>query len=111
MAQAVARAAGSLPPDCRCLLFGVNQVVVGGTMFDVTAYMDRKQHALAAFESQLAYNDFRLKILHRDHAATVNVEDPAIQHAELFADLRPDELAPTLAMAEPLYRHLLRDSQ
>ena len=78
-------------------------------MFDVTAYMDRKQHALAAFESQLAYNDFRLKILHRDNAATVNIEDPTIQHAELFADLHPHELAPTLTMAETLYRHLLRD--
>lgn len=109
VAHAVARAADALPDDCRCLLFGVNQVVVGGTMFDVTAYMDRKQHALAAFESQLAYNDFRLKILHRDHAATVNIEDASIQYAELFADLRPHQLASTLAMAEPLYRFLLRD--
>ncbi|MEE2887037.1 MAG: PIG-L family deacetylase [Planctomycetota bacterium] len=109
VAHAVVGAADALPADCRCLLFGVNQVVVGGTMFDVTDYMDRKQHALAAFESQLAYNDFRLKILHRDNAATVNIEDPSVQHAELFADLRPAELAPTLAMAEPLFRHLLRD--
>lgn len=109
VSHAVTSAADALPDDCRCLLFGVNQVVVGGTMFDVTDYMDRKQHALAAFESQLAYNDFRLKILHRDNAATVNIEDPTIQYAELFADLRPHELAPTLTMAETLYRHLLRD--
>ena len=109
VAHAVARAASALHADCRCLLFGVNQVVCGGTLFDATGYMDRKQHALAAFQSQLAYNDFARKILHRDHAATVNVEDPAIQYAELFADLRPAELQNVLEMAEHLYRHLLRD--
>ena len=111
VSHAVTRASGALPEDCRCLLFGVNQVVTGGTMFDVTAYMDRKQHALAAFASQLEYNDFKLKILHRDNAATVNVEDASIQHAELFADLRPSELSRVLGMTEPLYRYLLRDTQ
>jgi LmbE family N-acetylglucosaminyl deacetylase len=111
VAHAVVRAAAALSPSCRVLLFGVNQVVSGGVMFDVTAFMEQKQHALAAFQSQLAYNDFALKILHRDHAATVNIEDQAIQHAELFADLRPKELAKVLQMAEPLYRYLLRDSE
>ena len=109
VSHAVARASGALRPDCRCLLFGVNQVVVGGTMFDVTVSLERKKRALAAFESQLAYNDFFVKIQHRDHAATVNIEDQSIQYAELFADLRPDELGDTLAMAEQLYRRLLRD--
>ena len=109
VSHAVARGDKALPSDCRCLLFGVNQVVVGGTLFDVSGYMDRKQHALAGFQSQLAYNDFALKILHRDHAATVNVEDPSIQHAELFADLRPAELMTMLQSTEPLYRRLLRD--
>lgn len=110
VARTVAEAAGVLPADCRCLLFGVNQVVVGGSMFDLSAYMERKQEALAAFASQLAYNDFRQKILHRDHAATVNVEDPAIQYAELFADLLPGELAEVADLVEPLYRRLLKDT-
>lgn len=109
VSHAIVRAAGSLPPHCRVLLFGVNQVVCGGVMFDVTAYMDKKQRALAAFESQLAYNDFKEKILHRDHAATVNVEDAAVQYAELFADLRPDQLQPCLRKVEPAYRFLLKD--
>lgn len=109
VAKTVAGLAGELPADCRCLLFGVNQVVVGGSMFDLSAYMERKQQALACFGSQLAYNDFRQKILHRDHAATVNIEDPAIQHAELFADLPPGDLLAVEAMAEPLYRRLLND--
>lgn len=109
VAHAVTAASDALDPDCRCLLFGVNQVVMGGTMFDVSDYMDRKQHALAAFASQLAYNDFARKILHRDHAATVNVEDPSIQYGELFADLRPADLAPMLASLEPIYRRLVGD--
>ncbi|MCA8955361.1 MAG: PIG-L family deacetylase [Planctomycetes bacterium] len=109
VARAVAQCSGDLPADCRCLLFGVNQVVVGGTMFDTTEYVERKQDALAAFRSQLAYNDFALKIRHRDHAATVNVEDPSIQYAELFADLRPAELEAVQALTDPLFRHLLRD--
>ncbi len=109
VSHAIVRAAGALPQDCRVLLFGVNQVVMGGVMFDVTDYMDRKQHALAAFESQLAYNDFKEKILHRDHAATVNVEDASVQHAELFADLRPRDLRRCLEKVEPAYRFLLKD--
>jgi LmbE family N-acetylglucosaminyl deacetylase len=109
VSHAIVRAAGALDENCRVLLFGVNQVVMGGVMFDVTAYMDKKQHALAAFESQLAYNDFKEKILHRDHAATVNVEDAAVQYAELFADLRPKELESCLERVEPAYRFLLKD--
>lgn len=110
LARTVAACADALPADCRVLLFGVNQVVCGGTMFDVSDLMDVKQHALSAFASQLAYNDWRRKILGRDHAATVNVEDPAVQHAELFCDLRPHELQPLADLVEPVYRRLLRDA-
>ena len=109
VAAAVADAALALPADCRCLLFGVNQVVPGATLFDVSELMDAKQHALGAFQSQLAYNDFKVKILHKDHAATVNVEDGKVQHAEMFADLRPAELPRARELAENLYRFLLRD--
>jgi hypothetical protein len=109
VAHAVAEAALALPRECRVLLFGVNQPVQGGAMFDVSSLMDRKQHALAAYASQLAYNDFQAKILHRDHSATVNVENPAIQYAEVFADLAPHELVSVRDQAEALYRRLLRD--
>ncbi|MDA0932583.1 MAG: PIG-L family deacetylase [Planctomycetota bacterium] len=108
LAWSMAEASDSLDPGCRCLLFGVNQVVVGATMFDVGAFMEQKQHALSAFESQLAYSDWREKILHRDHATTVNIEDPAIQHAEIFVDLRPAELREVRDLATRLYRRLMR---
>lgn len=108
LAWSVAEASDALDRDCRCLLFGVNQPVVGATMFEVGDYMEQKQHALSAFASQLAYSDWREKILHRDHATTVNVEDPAIQHAEVFADLRPEELREVRDLAARLYRRLMR---
>lgn len=109
VAAAVASESRSMLPDCRCLLFGVNQHVVGGTMFDVSGFMEQKERALASYRSQLAYNDFKDKILHRDHGATLNIEDAAVKQVELFADLRPDELMRVRELAEPLYRHLLRD--
>lgn len=110
LARTVAACADALPTDCRVLLFGVNQVVCGGTMFDVSGLMEVKQHALSAFASQLAYNDWRAKILGRDHAATVNVEDPTVQHAELFCDVRPHELPGLADSVEAVFRRLLRDA-
>ena len=103
LAWATAEAAAALPTDCRCLLYGVNQVVPGGTMFDVGAWIERKQDALSTFVSQLAYNDWREKILHRDHAMTVNIEDPTVAYAEVFADLRPDALPVVRARAAALF--------
>lgn len=109
VARAVAAAgAAVLAPQARMMLYGVNQVVPGGAMFDCSELMDVKQHALAAYESQLYYNDFALKILHRDHAATVNVEDRAVQYAELFAVLRPHELEDVRVAAERLYERVAR---
>ena len=109
VAAAVASESDAVPSDCRCLLFGVNQNVVGGTMFDVSAQIEQKERALKTYKSQLAYNDFTRKILDRDHGATLNIEDAAVRHVELFADLRPGELSRVRDLAEPLYRHLLRD--
>ena len=109
VAHATAACADALPADCRVLLFGVNNAVTGGTMFEVGEFIEKKQHALAAFESQLAYNDFSEHIRHRDHAATINVEDPAVEYAEVFADLRPADLPKARDLADSLIRFLLRD--
>ncbi|MGE0141929.1 MAG: PIG-L deacetylase family protein [Planctomycetota bacterium] len=92
VAWAAADLADRLDPATRCLLFGVNQPVPGGTMFDIGDFVEQKQRALSAFESQLAYNDWRDKIRHRAHSMTVNIEDPAIVYAEVFADLRPSQI-------------------
>ncbi|MEM7203376.1 MAG: PIG-L family deacetylase [Planctomycetota bacterium] len=106
VARAVAGAADALPPACRVLLFGVNQPVSGGVMFDVSELAEEKRRALACYASQLAYNDFAAKVLHRDHAATVNVEDPAVQHAEVFADLVPGRLPAVREATESVWTAL-----
>jgi len=111
VSEALVTTADALPEDCRVLLFGVNQPVPGATMFDVTDLIEQKQHALAAFASQLAYNDFALKIRHRDHAATVNIEDPAVQYAESFADLRPGDLAAVRDHVRGVYHYLFRETR
>ncbi|HLQ37969.1 MAG TPA: PIG-L family deacetylase, partial [Planctomycetota bacterium] len=109
VASATVRAAAALPRDCRCLLFGVNQVPTGGSLFDTTDVYAHKRHALEAYRSQLAYIDFAALSEHRDRAATVNLDIGGVRYAELYADLRPDQLARAHALAEPLQRLLLRD--
>ncbi|HMQ22305.1 MAG TPA: PIG-L family deacetylase [Planctomycetota bacterium] len=86
LARAACDARDFLPRDCRILLFGVNQVVPFGSLFDYSDLVDAKDRALACFASQLAYVDFKTKALCRDVAATVNVEDRAVTHAELLAE-------------------------
>ena len=109
VAAATAAAADALPAGCRCLLFGVNQVPAGGTLFDTTAVYQRKRHALSAYRSQLAYIDLVGLSEHRDRAATVNIDISEVVHAELYADLRPDQLQPAFALADQLQRLLLGD--
>lgn len=106
---AVVQAADALPADCRCLLFGVNQVPPGGTLFDTTDVQALKRHACEAYASQLAYIDFAKLSEHRDRAATVNIDTGNVTYAELYADLRPSQLARAFALADPLQRLLLGD--
>ena len=89
--RAIARAACAqrerLGAGCRVLLFGVNQVVAFGALYDYSDLVEAKQGALACFQSQLAYLDFASKVMHRDQAATVNVELPEVTHAELLLEV------------------------
>lgn len=111
VADAVASVADAIPPECRCLLFGVNQVVPGGTLFDTTDTYGAKRHAVEAYRSQLAYIDLPGLSEHRDRAATVNLDVPGVQYAELYADLRPDQLMRARDLCAPLYRLLLKDGE
>jgi LmbE family N-acetylglucosaminyl deacetylase len=109
VAAATARAAAALPADCRCLLYGVNHVVPGGTLFDTTDAYALKYRALQAYASQNAYIDLPGMSEHRDRAATVNLDIGGVLYGELFADLKPDELPRARTMSDSLQRLLLRD--
>lgn len=109
LADAVAAAADALPGDCRCLLYGVNHVPPGGTLFDTTDSHAAKVQALQAYRSQNAYIDLPAMCEHRDRAATVNVDLPAVRYVEPFADLRPAELLRAGELARALQALLARD--
>ncbi len=87
LAERACAARASLPSLCRVMLFGVNQPVAFGALFDYSALASKKKEALSQFDSQLAYLDFATKVLQRDQAATLNVEDPAVTHAELLLEV------------------------
>lgn len=107
VAFAAMRAASALPSDCRCLLFGVNYFPAANALFDTSALWPKKRHALEAYASQIVYFDLPGLGDHRDRTATINVNVPGITHAEMFTDLRPDQLARAHDLWAPLHRMLL----
>ncbi|MCA8976914.1 MAG: PIG-L family deacetylase [Planctomycetes bacterium] len=109
VAVATAEAAAALPDDCRCLLFGVNHVVPGGVLFDISDTYPTKYQALKAYASQNAYIDLPGMSEHRDRAATVNLDIGGVLYGEMFADLRPAEMPLCKDRAIALHRMLLRD--
>lgn len=82
LARAACDARDALTESCRVHLFGVNQVPSFASLYDYTDLLEVKQEALACFETQLAYLDFAAKVMHRDQAATVNIEITSITHCE-----------------------------
>ncbi|MFQ5505456.1 MAG: hypothetical protein ACE5F1_11755, partial [Planctomycetota bacterium] len=91
VARAACKARAALPGETSVHLFGVNQTVPFGSLYDYTRLAETKKRALACFESQLAYLDFASKVMYRDQAATVNVEMPEVTHAELILAVRVED--------------------
>jgi LmbE family N-acetylglucosaminyl deacetylase len=110
LAAATAAAAAALPADCRCLLYGVNHVPPGGTLFNVTDLYPRTYKALQSYASQNVYIDLPGLSEHRLRANTVNVELPGVLNGELFLDLRPHELAEVHALQDRLHRLIQRET-
>ncbi len=89
--RAVLGAAARSQVRPRLHLYGVNAQVLAGALYDVTALWETKKRAVERFGSQLAYMDL-LGLGHAvDHARTVNIEDPAIEYVEGYADLRAED--------------------
>ncbi len=107
IAFAAMRAADELPHDCRCLLFGVNHFPVANALFDTSALWPIKRHALEAYASQNVYFDIPGLGDHRDRTATINVNVAGVTHCEMFADLRPSQLARAHDLFAPLHHLLL----
>jgi LmbE family N-acetylglucosaminyl deacetylase len=109
VAKATADAAHALPAGCRCLLYGVNFVPSGGTLFDTTDYYPKSYEALKAYASQNAYIDLPGMSEHRERAATVNLDIPGVLYGEMFVDVRPHELAEVHALQDRYFRRIQRE--
>lgn len=79
-------------PRRRVLLYGVNAPVPHAALLDTTSAWDAKRAALACFATQLEGQDLLAKAEACDRARTVNVDDPAVVHAEGFTVLDSDRL-------------------
>ncbi|HEX5052803.1 MAG TPA: PIG-L family deacetylase [Planctomycetota bacterium] len=110
VAKATADAAHALPAGCRCLLYGVNFVPSGGTLFDTTDVYPKSYEALKAYASQNAYIDLPGQSEHRERAATVNVDIAGVLYGEMFVDLEPHELPAVHALQDRLHRWIQRDA-
>ena len=110
IAAATAAAAHALSPECRCLLYGVNFVPPGGTLFDTTDMYARNYRALQAYGSQNAYIDLPGMSEHRERAATVNLDIPGVLYGEMFLDLLPHELVQAHALQDRFFRFIQRET-
>lgn len=110
VSKATADAAHALPAGCRCLLYGVNFVPAGGTLFDTTATYPKSYEALKAYVSQNAYIDLPGMSEHRGRAATVNLDIGGVLYGEMFLDLTPAELPEMHALQDELHRRIQREA-
>jgi LmbE family N-acetylglucosaminyl deacetylase len=79
-------------PETTLLLYEVNTESMASFLLDISAVAERKRAALAAFASQLGLIDIVEKADARGRARTVNVDLPAVTHAEAFMDLAPERV-------------------
>jgi LmbE family N-acetylglucosaminyl deacetylase len=77
--------AGAAAP--RLLLYEVNTECMASFLLDITPVAAAKAQALAAFASQRGLIDLVVKADARSRARTVNVDLPAVTHAEAFLEL------------------------
>jgi len=96
-------------PDCTLLLYEVNTEGMASFLLDITSVAERKRAALAAFASQLGLIDIVDKADARGRARTVNVDLPAVTHAEAFMELAPERVGEVQARLADLAASLQLD--
>ncbi len=92
----------AVPEDADIMVVGINNMGLPNTLVDITELLETKERALRCFETQLAYLDFATKVIYRDKAATVNIEDERVVACEAFMRLKPSRLHEFLERAEGL---------
>jgi LmbE family N-acetylglucosaminyl deacetylase len=97
-----ARALESGTRPRRVLACEIGAAMPANVLLDVTPYMQKKERAIACFESQLRHQDLIAKLRAQNRARTVNVDDRAIEYAEAYTVIEPDMLATYLERAEKM---------
>lgn len=92
--------------DRTLLLYEVNTEAMTTFMVDVTPVWPRKRRALEAFASQLGLIDVVDKVDARNRARTVNVDIPAITHAEAFMEVGVEQMDEVLERVGALAKSL-----
>jgi LmbE family N-acetylglucosaminyl deacetylase len=110
VAKATADAAHALPADCRCLLYGVNFVPAGGSLFDITDVYPKMYESLKAYVSQNAYIDLPGMSEHRRRAATVNLDIGGVLYGEQLLDVQAGELAELYELHDRFHRFIQRQA-
>lgn len=99
---ATAQALQQAGPKATLLLYEVNSEGLASFLLDITPVAARKREALAAFASQLGLVDLVDKCDARARARTVNVDLPAVTHAEGYLELPAARVADALARVDAL---------
>jgi LmbE family N-acetylglucosaminyl deacetylase len=84
------------------LLYEVNTECMASFLLDITPVAELKRQALQSFASQHGLVDLAGRCDARNRARTVNVDLPAVTHAEAFLELAPASVAAALAGVDGL---------
>jgi len=103
---ATARALELARLPAKLLLYEVNSEGLASFLLDITPVAAQKREALTAFASQLGLVDLVDKCDARARARTVNVDLPAVTHAEGYLELPAARVADALERVDAL-RHAL----
>lgn len=79
--------------DLSLLLFEVNAECMASFLLDITPVHQAKREALTVFASQRGLIDIVEKADARNRARTVNVDLPAVTHAEAFLQVAPGDVS------------------
>lgn len=87
-------------------MYEVNEAMVPGFLIDITSVLDKKNSALACFESQIRLNDVRDKSISGARWRTANVDLANVTHAEAFIEGGKEDLRGLVARIKEAVKYI-----
>ncbi|MFH1998635.1 MAG: PIG-L family deacetylase [Planctomycetota bacterium] len=91
-------------------LYEVNEAMVPGLLIDISRVIEKKDRALAFFESQIGLNNVREKSVAGARWRTANVDLPQVTHAEAFIEAQRENLRGLIARTKEVVEFIGRGS-